>query len=252
MSTPTLHPATRSRWMDWKPKARILANTARSEPTETTKTVSVVFVGATLAESPEIEAGPDPAELARASGVLNRSGVRIMAIEGGATIGVWSDLDGPEVRAALRAFASDGLPLRYLDGAGVPMRYKVRRVEGEPVPMNVLVAMERHAAEPWKVRDRMLNEMGWCAKGIPWAEWKAAALNRLFQEQGVTGTPGRITAATVRHGELRRAALPPHPNGARRVVHRGGVVQFLGGPEGRNRRGRVDTPAVNRGFGSKH
>jgi hypothetical protein len=33
------------------------------------------------------------------------------------------------------------------------------------------------------------------------AEWKAAALNRLFQEQGVTGRPGRITAATVRHGE---------------------------------------------------
>jgi hypothetical protein len=34
-----------------------------------------------------------------------------------------------------------------------------------------------------------------------WAEWKAAALNRLFQEQGVTGQPSRITAATVRHGE---------------------------------------------------
>lgn len=37
--------------------------------------------------------------------------------------------------------------------------------------------------------------------GVPWCEWKAAALNRLFQEQGVTGQPGRITAATVRHGE---------------------------------------------------
>jgi hypothetical protein len=35
--------------------------------------------------------------------------------------------------------------------------------------------------------------------GIPWAEWKAAALNRLFREQGVTGQPGRITAASVRH-----------------------------------------------------
>jgi hypothetical protein len=40
------------------------------------------------------------------------------------------------------------------------------------------------------------------SEGIPWAEWKAAALNRLFQEQGATGKPGRITAATVRsrHG----------------------------------------------------
>lgn len=37
--------------------------------------------------------------------------------------------------------------------------------------------------------------------GVPWAEWKAAALNRLFQEQGVTGQPGRITAATIQHGE---------------------------------------------------
>jgi hypothetical protein len=34
-----------------------------------------------------------------------------------------------------------------------------------------------------------------------WAEWKAAALNQLFQEQGVTGQPGRITAATVLKGE---------------------------------------------------
>ena len=36
---------------------------------------------------------------------------------------------------------------------------------------------------------------------LSWAEWKARELNRLFQEQGVTGQPGRITAATVRHGE---------------------------------------------------
>jgi hypothetical protein len=42
------------------------------------------------------------------------------------------------------------------------------------------------------------------ASGIPWAEWKAAALNRLFREQGVTGQPGRITAETVRHGERHR------------------------------------------------
>jgi hypothetical protein len=36
---------------------------------------------------------------------------------------------------------------------------------------------------------------------MDWYEWKAAALNRLFLERGVTGEPGRITAATVRHGE---------------------------------------------------
>jgi len=79
------------------------------------------------------------------------------------------------------------------------MRYKLRRVEGEPVPLSVLTEMEQHPAEPWKVRDRMLNEMGWCVAGTDWAEWTAAALNRLFQEQGATGKAGRITAATVRH-----------------------------------------------------
>jgi hypothetical protein len=39
---------------------------------------------------------------------------------------------------------------------------------------------------------------------VDWCEWKAAALNRLFQEQGTSGQPGRITAATVRHGERKR------------------------------------------------
>jgi len=113
-------------------QARISADSAESEPTRSSKPGSVRFEGPTSAESPKIEAGrwPDPAELARATCVLNRAGVRIMALEGGATIGVWSDLDGPEVRAALRTVGSDGLPVRYLDGAGIPMRYKLRRVEG--------------------------------------------------------------------------------------------------------------------------
>jgi hypothetical protein len=121
-------------------------------------------------EPPEIEAAPEQAELAHASAVLNRTGVRIMALEGGATIGVWSDLHGPEIRAALSTLGLDGLPVRYLDGAGVPIRYKVRRVDGEPVPMKVLAEMERNPAEPWKVRDRMLDEMGYGSKAIPGAE----------------------------------------------------------------------------------
>lgn len=114
----------------------------------------------TSAASPEMQAQPNPAELARASAVLNRAGIRIMALEGAATIGVWSDLDGPEVRAALRALGLDGLPVRYLDGAGIPPRYKLRQVEGEPVPMSVLSEMERQPNEPWNVRERMLKEMG--------------------------------------------------------------------------------------------
>lgn len=42
--------------------------------------------------------------------------------------------------------------------------------------------------------------------GPVWAEWKAATLNRLFKEQGLTGQSGQITAATVRHSEAVRAS----------------------------------------------
>ena len=204
MSTTVASPVKRSRWLDWTPKTHISADSAEGGPTKPSKPGSVGFVGATSVESPEIHIEPDPAELARASAVLNRAGVRLMQLDGVTTIGIWSDLDGPEVRKALRVFGSDGLPVRYLDGAAVPMRYKLRRVEGEPVPQSVLLEMERSLREPWKVRDRLLQEMGWCSKANSWAEWKAARLNRLFQEQGVTGRPGRITAATVLHGETKR------------------------------------------------
>jgi hypothetical protein len=39
-----------------------------------------------------------------------------------------------------------------------------------------------------------------------WAEWQAEMLNRLFQEQGCTGQRGRITPATIRHGQASRAS----------------------------------------------
>jgi len=119
---------TRSRWMDWKPKAGISAGTAESEPTKPSKPGFVGFEGATSAESPEIEAGPDRAQLGRASAILNRAGVRIMALESGATIGVWSDLDSPEIRAALRALGMGALPVRHLDDEGIPARYKAREL----------------------------------------------------------------------------------------------------------------------------
>lgn len=42
------------------------------------------------------------------------------------------------------------------------------------------------------------------APTIPWAEWKARELNRVFHEQGCSGSVSRITAATVRHGESKK------------------------------------------------
>lgn len=160
-------PATRSRWMDWNsPAARILPETAESEPTKPSQPSSVGFDGSHSRHSQKIGAVLDRLKLARASGVLVRAGVRIIAYEDGATIGVWSDLDGPEVRAALRLFGSGALPVRYLDGAGIGMRYRVRRVAGEPIPLNVLAVMEQHPAAPWTIRDRLLLEMGW--RGRRW------------------------------------------------------------------------------------
>ena len=41
---------------------------------------------------------------------------------------------------------------------------------------------------------------------MDWCVWKAAALNRLFREQGVTGRPGRITAAAAEHGEKKKGS----------------------------------------------
>jgi hypothetical protein len=113
------------------------------------------------AEALALLSSPDPAELGHASAVLSRAGVRIMALEDGAAIGVWSDLDGPEIRAALGILGLSRLPVRYLDGSGIAVRYEVRRMEGEPVPMSALDEMERHSTEPWKVRDRMLQRMNW-------------------------------------------------------------------------------------------
>jgi hypothetical protein len=145
-------PQQANRWMDWTPKTRILGDSMGAAPTKRSKPGSVGsvgpvsgespkiqvgqrdgsvgFEGAIHAESPKIEAGPSLVELARASGVLNRVGVRIMELDGVTTMGVWSDLDGPEVRAALRTMGGGEVPVRYLDGDGIPARYKVRRVTG--------------------------------------------------------------------------------------------------------------------------
>ena len=139
-----------ARWLNWKPP--ILADVVELEPTKPAEPGFDGFEGDPPGQSLKIE---------RASALLNRAGVRIMRIDGATVIGIWSDLEGPEIRAGLLTLGSERLPVRYLDGADIPMRYKARRPEGEPVPMIVVAEMERHPAAPWNVRDRMLNEMGW-------------------------------------------------------------------------------------------
>jgi hypothetical protein len=127
---------------------------------KTIKTGSDGFDGSRLGKSPKIEAPPKPEptdrDLARATALLNRTGCRIMRPEGGDVIGVWSDLDSPAIRHSLRILGMDELQVRYLDGPGVPMKFKLRRVTGEPVTEYVRLAMERHP-DPWKAREQILG-----------------------------------------------------------------------------------------------
>jgi hypothetical protein len=129
--------------------------------------------------------GPDEPTRARANALLGRVGMRLMNLDGEDVVGLWSDMDGPEVRAALAVFHPDGGRFAYLDGNDIPMRFRERRVAGEPVPASVLAAMAESPEEPWVVRDQMLSEMGWSPRG---------SRGRRQREQGVTGKPGRITS----------------------------------------------------------
>jgi hypothetical protein len=190
-------------------EAAIPATAIKDKPAEPAKAPTPVLTEPAKRESiepdfhgwAEVLPDPPPDELAHASAVLAKAGVRLIGdVRGVDYIGVGSDTDGPEVRAALRVHGNGHLPVKYLDG-DVPMRFKLRKVPGEPVPANVLAAMEQEPNQPWVVRDRMLAEMNWSPAGIPWAEWKAQSLNKLFQDQGALGQPAKITAAVVRHGD---------------------------------------------------
>jgi hypothetical protein len=113
-------------------------------------------------------AEPDPKQLTWASAVYRLNGVRLISVDGNlAAIGIWSDLDGPHIREAIRIYGNQDLPVRYLDGRDVPMRYKVRNVEGDPVPLSIVKAMDKAnaAGEPaWDTRDCMLASIKWRAK----------------------------------------------------------------------------------------
>ena len=95
--------------------------------------------------------------------VLRLNEVRLMNLDGVMTIGLWSDLDGPHIRSALRHLHPDGMPpIRYIDGPHIPMRYKARRSKGEPVPLDIVRAMQAVVTgEPWIVRDWMLKDIEW-------------------------------------------------------------------------------------------
>src|SRR5262249_105844 len=120
---------------------------------------------------------PNQLAIDRAVTVLNARGARLMRLDGVLTVGLWGDAVGPEVQSALRVLEMDTLPVRALGGAGIPTRYKLRRVQ--------------------EFQNR-----------LTWPELKAEMLNSLFKAQGLSGELGRITAETVKHGEASNARSP--------------------------------------------
>lgn len=170
MSTPTLGSA-RSRWLDWKPKARILENSAENEPTKPSKPGSVGFVGATLTNPPKIEAEQDPAadrgggdrgagdrggghlggaESGRPSVLLDLTGCRLIRLDDVFTIGIWRDLDAPELRGAIAVAGLVNLPVRFLDEDDLPERYRVRSLRAPLRPPDVTFQqwLQLHEALP--------------------------------------------------------------------------------------------------------
>ncbi len=118
----------RSRWLDWHPDPQILADSLGSKPSKPTQRGSDGFDGSYLGEIAKIEIEPNTEQASL--DVLNRAGVRIMRLVEGTTIGVWNDSDGPEIRGALRTLKMDCLPVRHLDGDGIPSKYKYRKIDG--------------------------------------------------------------------------------------------------------------------------
>lgn len=174
MDTPEL-------WLDWKPPS------AREQKSGTDKTDKTSIGGRGLiaelfqhteGPAPETAQGsPDAGEdnaptegQTAALALMNASGSRIVTLEDGPVIGVWSDLDSPEIRAALRTLGIQH-PVKYLDGSDVPMKYKVRKVAGEPTPLSVLKEMEQHP-EPWVIRDQMWKN----TRPLTWREYEERCL----------------------------------------------------------------------------
>ncbi|MGI9074289.1 MAG: hypothetical protein ACR2JB_23920 [Bryobacteraceae bacterium] len=69
---------------------------------------------------------PTLAEIAEAMQLLNLCGVRIMRYDSELRLGMWEDLDGPELRHAIAAVGMHELRVVHLESAEVPIRFKIR------------------------------------------------------------------------------------------------------------------------------
>lgn len=93
--------------------------TLNQRPKTYLELLETVEVKEEVSEQSDIE----PDRISRAMGLLNLTGTRIIS---GTQIGIWSDLDGLEIRAALRVVGMGHLPVTHLETANIPVRYKLR------------------------------------------------------------------------------------------------------------------------------
>ena|SRR5215471_410023 len=106
----------------------------------------------------------NPVNEDNASAVLADAGLRLTQLDGVMTIGIWSSLDSPGLRAALRVFRSEQAPVCYLDAPNVPIPNKYKVYPGSPengpqhIPWKVVQAMYARPDEPWRIRDQMVME----------------------------------------------------------------------------------------------
>jgi len=102
--------------------------------------------------------------------LANRLGIRILP---DGAIGVWSeDKDSKQLQTVLDVLGLAGQPVLMLDGPGVPDRFKLLRGKDRP--------------------------------GMPFKQWRAERLNRLFEKEGRSGEPAHLTAKTLAHGLVER------------------------------------------------
>jgi hypothetical protein len=112
---------------------------------------------ATAASSPSIckpvdknQAEPTKEQISDAVRTLNETGCRQWCEGAVHCVGVWSDLDGAEIRGAIATLGLTDSVIRFLDGDGVPLRFRLRHVP-DRAPGEPFAAWLKRAAEKRRV-----------------------------------------------------------------------------------------------------
>lgn len=86
--------------------------------------------------------------------LMNVAGCRIIRDQDELRVGVWSDVDGPEIRTALRSLGMQSLPVVHLESADVDVRYKVRHCPDRDKGESFRVWLQRAEITFTKARQR--------------------------------------------------------------------------------------------------